>query len=82
MRAGVLGPQAAGLLIHQDAQRALGQARRGRGGDLLHGSEVEGAGPLEADAAGDDFAPLGGERADLGQLLLGWFALCHDQPLP
>ena len=44
LRAGVLGPQTAGLLLQQDAQSALGQARRSRGGDLLHGREVEGAG--------------------------------------
>jgi hypothetical protein len=80
IRAGVFGPQGSGLLIQEDAQGALGQAGRGCGGDLLHGSEVEGASPLGADAAGDDFAPLGSERADLGQLLLRRFVLRHGQP--
>jgi hypothetical protein len=70
------------LLIHKDAQSTLGQAGRCRSSDLLQGSEVVGAGLLRADAAGDDFAPLRRERADLGQLLLRRFVLCHGQALP
>jgi hypothetical protein len=75
----MLTAQSLGLLIDKDADGALGQAGGGSGGDLLHGGEVEGA-RLRAEASGHDFAPLRGEFADLSQLLLRRFTLCHDPP--
>jgi len=71
--------QGGGLLIDEDAEGALGQAGGGGGSDLLHGGEVEGAG-LRAEASGDDLAPLCGQFADLGELLLRGGAFRHGQP--
>jgi hypothetical protein len=52
-----------GLLLQAGAQGALGQAGGGGAGDLLHRVEVHTqAGALVTEgAAGDDFAPTGGE---------------------
>jgi hypothetical protein len=78
----VFRPQRLGVLIDKATQGALGQAGRRGGRDLLHGGEVEGAGGIGADASDDDFAPLGGECTDLGQLLRSRFAFRHEQLLP
>ena len=60
-----------GLLFQKGGKGALGQAGRSRGGELLEGGEVDGeSGALFAEgAAGDDFAPLGGEVAEFLEVL-------------
>ena len=66
-RTGSLGGQGLGVVLVQAGQGAFDQASRGSGGNLLHGVEVEG-GPLGHPfhgAAGSDFAPLGGQVADI-----------------
>jgi hypothetical protein len=64
---GLLGSEGLGLLVQERAEGALGQARGGGGGNLLHRLEVEwtvGA-RFSAEASGDDFSPAGGEIMDV-----------------
>jgi hypothetical protein len=66
-------------LLQGGGQGALRQAGRGGAGDLLHHVEVHveaGASRAEG-AAGDDFAPAGGEVADLLEHLGGELAARH-----
>jgi hypothetical protein len=68
-----------GLLLQAGAQGALGQAGGGGAGDLLHRVEIDvEAGSLLAEgAAGDDFAPAGGQVANLLKHLGGGLAARH-----
>jgi hypothetical protein len=56
--------QSVGLPLEQALQGAFDQPGGGRLGDLLQGVQVELNGVI-AGAAGDDFAPLGGEGVQL-----------------
>ena len=65
LRTGLPVGERPGLLLQEGAQRAFQQALGGRLSHLLKGEQVPveaGAGVAEG-AAGDDFAPLGGELA-------------------
>jgi hypothetical protein len=57
----------------------LGQAGSGRGGDFLHGVEVDiGTGPgLAEGACGNNSAPTGSQVVDILELFRGNFATCH-----
>ena len=70
-RARLLRAQGAGLLLEQDCQCALGESGSGRAGQLLQGVEVHvQTGTLGAEsAAGDDFAPAGGQVTDFTEEL-------------
>jgi hypothetical protein len=64
---GLRRAQGVGLLFEEGLQGALDEAGGRGAGDLLHGSEIDvepGTGVAEG-TAGDDFAPLGGELAEL-----------------
>jgi hypothetical protein len=77
---GLLPTQGVGLLFEEGLQGALGESGGRGAGDLLHGSEID-VGPgavVAAGAAGDDFAPLGGEVTKVLQFLGGKGAACHD----
>jgi len=67
----LLRPQRVGLLAEEDGEGAFGDARGGGAGDVLQGLEIDPrARPGVAEgAAGDDFAPAGGEIADLLEVL-------------
>jgi hypothetical protein len=74
---GQFGGQRLVLPVHQGGEGALSQARRGCGDDIFHGLEIEfGSGVIGA--AGDDFAPLGGQLTDLAEVLGGDFGACHQ----
>src|SRR5580700_4095862 len=79
VRTGDLFAQDLGLLFQQGGEGALGKASGRGAGELLHGLEVRvqaGAGVAEG-AAGDDFAPAGGEVADFLEELRGKFTARH-----
>jgi hypothetical protein len=76
---GYLFAERLGLLFQQEGEGALGEARRSGVGQLLHGLEVSiqsGAAVAEG-AAGDDFAPLGGQVTEFLELLGGKLASRH-----
>ena len=77
---GLLLAQGVGLLFEEGLQSALGEPGGGGAGDWLHGSEidVEPGAVVAEGAAGNDFAPLGGEAAEFLQFLRGERAVCHD----
>jgi hypothetical protein len=77
--AGLLGGESLGVVFQEGGEGALGQAGGGGRGELLHGGEVEVVawGGVAEGASGNDFAPLGGEFADLAELLRGEGSLCH-----
>jgi hypothetical protein len=62
-----------GLLFEEGGKGALGESGGGRGGELLQGGERDSeARPVVAEGPpGDDFAPLGGQSADLVEVLGG-----------
>ena len=68
---GLLLAQGVGLLFEQGLQGALGEAGGGGLGDLLHGVEIdiESGAVVAEGAAGDDFAPLGGEVTEFLEFL-------------
>jgi hypothetical protein len=66
LRTGLGFAQSLGLLVEESGERPLGQTVRGGLGQLLHEIEVDvqaGASGAEG-AAGNDFAPVSGERTD------------------
>jgi hypothetical protein len=68
-------------LFQQGGQGTLGEAGRSGAGELLHGLEVgvqARAGVAEG-AAGDDFAPAGGEIADFLEEFRGKFTTRHGR---
>jgi hypothetical protein len=68
-------------LFQEGSQGAFGQASGGGAGELLHGVEVgvqARAGVAEG-AAGNDFAPAGGEVADFLEEFRGKFTACHGR---
>jgi hypothetical protein len=69
--AGLLGAEGIGLLSEQDGEGALGESGGGGAGNVLHGLENDvGAGARVAEgAAGNAFAPLGGEITDFLEFL-------------
>jgi hypothetical protein len=76
-----LGTEGLGVLFQEGGEGALGQAGGGGVGELLQGLEVgvqAGAGVAEG-AAGDDFAPAGGEVTDFLEELRGKFTTRHGQ---
>jgi len=81
--AGLLGPQAARLLLEKDLQRALVQAVGGGRGDLLHGGEIDAevGSVVSEGAACHDFSPASGEFVDLTEFYSGDLALGHLQSL-
>jgi hypothetical protein len=72
----LLRGQGVGLPLQQAVQRSFDQSGGGRLGDLLHGVEIEVDGVL-AGAAGDDFAPLGGEVVQFLQFGVGEMRAWH-----
>jgi hypothetical protein len=68
-----------GLLFQQGGEGAFGEASGRGAGELLHGLEVGvQAGALVAEgAAGDNFAPVGGEVADFLEEFWREFATRH-----
>jgi hypothetical protein len=64
--AGLLGPQATGLLLQEDRKGTLGQAGGGRGGDRLHGRQIdpEVRSHLSEGPTSDDFSPASGQFVD------------------
>jgi hypothetical protein len=68
-----------GLLFQGGGQGALHQAGGSDQGDLLHGVEVhvEAGAPLAEGAAGNDFAPAGGQVTDRLEQLRGELAARH-----
>jgi len=76
-RAGLLVRQGVGLPLQQALQGALDQPGSGSLGDALQGGQIEVDG-IVAGAAGDDFAPLGGEVVQLLQFGGGaWFKIAR-----
>jgi hypothetical protein len=75
-----LPAQCQGLLFEAGFEGPLGQPGGGRVRDLLHGPEIDvEPGALVAEGvAGDDFAPSGGEVAELLKFFGGEGARCHD----
>jgi hypothetical protein len=67
------------LLFEAGLQGSFGEAFGGGLSDLLHGVQidVEPGALVAKDAAGDDFAPLGGEGADFVQSLRRKLVLWH-----
>jgi hypothetical protein len=65
-RAGLLVRQGVGLPLQQALQGACDQPGGGGLGDTLQGGQIEADGVV-AGAAGDDFAPLGGQVVQLLQ---------------
>jgi hypothetical protein len=68
-------------LFQEGGEGALGEAGRGGAGQLLHDLEVgvqAGAAVAEA-AAGNDFAPAGGEVADFLEEFRGKFTTRHGR---
>jgi hypothetical protein len=74
-----LFPQGVGLLFQAGLQGALGQARGGSTGDLLHGIQIdtESRSVVAKGASGDDFAPTGGEVTKFLEFLGGEGTSCH-----
>jgi hypothetical protein len=70
-RTGLLRPQRLGLLFQEDGNRPLRQSGRSRLSDLFHGGQIDvGAGSGVAEgASGDDLTPLGGQFADILEVL-------------
>jgi two-component system, NtrC family, sensor histidine kinase HydH len=69
------------LLLQQRGEGALGEAGRRGAGELLHGLEVgvqAGAAVAEG-AAGDNFAPAGGQIADFLEEFRGKFTMRHGR---
>jgi hypothetical protein len=68
-----------GLLFQEDLQGALVEAGGGGLGDLLHGVEVDvqPRAVVAEGAAGDDFAPLGGQITEFLEFLGGELASRH-----
>jgi hypothetical protein len=68
-----------GLLFEEGGEGALGEAGRGRGGELFQVGKggVEGGPGFAEGPAGDNFAPLGGQGADFLEVLGRKFAACH-----
>ncbi len=77
---GELLAQGVGLLFEQGLQGALGEAGSGGLCDLLHSGEIdiESGAVIAEGASGDDFAPLGGEAAELLDFVGGEVAVWHD----
>jgi hypothetical protein len=73
--------EGAGLLLQEETEEAFGEAGGGGVGQLLHGVEIDvEAGALFAEgASGDDFAPAGGEGADLLKEFRGKFTARHGE---
>ena len=71
--------QGGGLAFEQRLQSAFGETGGRRLGDLLHGVEINlKSGAIVAEgAAGDDFAPLGGELAEFVEVVRRQVAPCH-----
>jgi hypothetical protein len=72
--------QGGSLLFEEGLQGSLGETGGSGEGDLLHGREidVESGAVIAEGASGDDFAPLGGEAAELLDFVGSQGALCHD----
>jgi hypothetical protein len=69
--AGLLGPQAPGLLLQEDREGALRQAGGGCCGDLLHGRQIDpdARSSFSEGPTSDDFPPASGQFVDLPQFL-------------
>jgi hypothetical protein len=78
--AGLLGSEGLGLLLHEGAEGARGQATSGGRSDLLHGLKVDlvARARLTEDATSDDFAPPGGQVVDLLEFFSREVALRHS----
>jgi hypothetical protein len=81
VRTGNLFAQGLGLLFQEGAEGALGEAGRRGAGELRHGLEVrvQAGTALPEGAAGDDFAPAGGQVADFLEELGGKFTARHGR---
>ena len=80
LRTGLVLAQRLGLLFEHGLQGALSEAFSGGLSDLLHGVQIDvESGAIVAEgAAGNDFAPLRGEVAELLKFLGGKASACHD----
>jgi hypothetical protein len=67
----LFGGQRLRLLLEQGRQGALGQATGGNGRDLFEFGEIdlESRATVTVGAAGDDFAPLGGQVTEIDEVL-------------
>jgi hypothetical protein len=81
VRTGLSVAQGVGLLFQQGVESAFGQACGGGRSDLLHGVEINvEPGALVAEgAAGNDFAPAGGQVVDFSEEFGGKFATRHGR---
>jgi len=81
VRTRLLLPEGIGLLFQEGGEGAFGESGRGGGCHLLQGGEIKvESGPLVAEGpAGDNFAPLGGQRADVLEVLGRNLRACHRQ---
>lgn len=81
VRAGLLAPQAMGLLLEEDRQRALVQAVGGGSCDLFQGGQIDAevGSVLTEGASSNDFSPAGGQRVDLVEFVRSAFTLRHLQ---
>jgi hypothetical protein len=70
-----------GLLFEQGLESALGQPRGGGARHLFHGVEIhlQSRTVIAEGAAGDDFAPTGGEVADFLEVSGGKLTTRHGE---
>jgi hypothetical protein len=80
----LLGGELVGLLLEHLLKCPFGQSVRRGGGDLLHRVEVhvESGSVVAEGTTGDDFAPPGGELAELEEFFWGERTTCHETPCP
>jgi len=81
VRTGRVRAEGLGLLFEQGDESSFGQPCRGGASELLHGVEVGiQCGSVVAEGTpGDDFAPAGGEVADLLEELRGKLTRRHGE---
>ena len=72
-------PEGVGLLFQEGGEGAFGKSGRGRRRDLLQGSEigVEARSVVAESPSGDNSAPLGGQIADVLEVLGRDLSTCH-----
>jgi hypothetical protein len=77
--AGLVLPEGVGLLFQEGGEGAFGKSGRGRRRDLLQGSEigVEARSVVAESPSGDNSAPLGGQIADVLEVLGRDLSTCH-----
>jgi hypothetical protein len=78
-RAGLLRAEGVGLLFQEGGEGAFGESSSGSGGNLLQGGEVaiEAWSRVAEGPSGNNFTPLGGQIADVPEVLGGDMLPCH-----